>query len=456
MVVQLKNVWKEFVLEREKEMTLKERVVNLNKRKKEEKILALKDINLVVESGECFGILGKNGSGKTTLLKIIAGILKPTKGFVEVNGKIIPILTLGLGFQKELTAKENVYLYASVLGMSKKEIDEKYEEIVKFSELERVMDVKLKNFSDGMVMRLSFSVAFHVDADIILIDEILAVGDASFQMKCLEKIKELKESGKTIIMVSQTTAEIRRFCDRALILDKGEIVFCGKASEVCEKYEEIIESERLERYNGIVSKETGVEFKAFYEKPFVLRSGKKCEIEVKIGKPVGLAELLFIGNKVVRMFSKNFDSGKIVFRSHSLPIPEGEYEVWVKCDFEFLSKKPFKVMVKGLEESEENRIYMLPGCDVPFQDLTVIFGKECEKEMEMFEKGKTIFVFRNLEEAFKDGKKACLVGENKILLIGDMSCVLEEFKERVCFYLAKKHFNDILANTSFGKMFMVS
>jgi ABC-type polysaccharide/polyol phosphate transport system ATPase subunit len=453
VVIELKNVWKEFSLEREREMTLKERFVNLGKGREEEKILALKDIDLAIEKGECFGILGKNGSGKTTLLKIIAGMLKPNRGSVKVEGKIIPILTLGLGFQRELTARENVYLYASILGLNKKEIDERYEKIVKFSELEKVMDVKLKDFSDGMVMRLSFSIAFHVDADIILIDETLAVGDAAFQTKCLERIKQLKEEGKTIVIVLHATADIRRFCDRALILDKGEVIFSGQASKVCEKYEEIIESERLKRFNEGVMKEIGIEFNALCEEAYILKRGRKCEMEIKIKKPSELVELLFVGENIVRVFSKNLNDGKIIFQTNSLPIPQGEYEVWVKRDGKFLSERPFKILVKGFGESRENRIYMLPSSNFPFQDLTVVFGEKSELEAEMFEGGKTVFVFRNLEEA-SNGREACLFGENKIQVSGKEEYVLEEFKKKIWHDLARKHFNDILMNTQLGKVLM--
>lgn len=453
-VIELKNVWKEFSLEREKEMTLKERFVNLGKKSKEEKITVLKDVNLVIESGECFGVLGKNGSGKTTLLKIIAGILKPNEGSVKVDGKIIPILTLGLGFQKNLTAKENVYLYASILGLDKKKIDEKYEEIVKFSELEKMMDVKLKDFSDGMVMRLSFSIAFHVDADIILIDETISVGDAAFQTKCLERIKQLKEGGKTIVIVLHSAIEIRKFCDKALILDKGEVALSGQTSEVCEKYEEMIESERLKRFNDMVMKETGIELNVFCEEMFVLKNGKKCRIELKIAQPPEFIELFFDGGNGIRVFSKNINDGKVIFQTEFLPITRGEYEVWIKFNGKVLSEKPFKVLVKDFGQSEENRIYMLPGSNSPFQDLTVVFGENAELEAEMFHKGKTIFAFNNLEEATTGKKGACLFYKNEMLLADVEENILNEFKRRIWQGLATKHFNEILVSTKLGKSLM--
>jgi ABC-type polysaccharide/polyol phosphate transport system ATPase subunit len=448
--IELKDVWKKYSLEREKVTTLKEKFVNIGKKKEKEEIVALKEINLAIEKGECFGILGKNGSGKTTLLKIIAGILKPNKGEVKIEGKVVPILTLGLGFQRELTARENVYLYASVLGMKKREIDENYERIVKFSELENVMDVKLKDFSDGMVMRLSFSIAFHVNVDIILIDEVLAVGDAAFQTKCLEKIKELKEEGKTIVMVSHSAEDIKRFCDRALILDKGEIIFFGEAQKVCEKYEEIIESERLKRWNEEAEKENKIEFDAFFEYPYVLKKGERCEMNIKIENFTELPNLFFERRDRVRVFSKKLEDEKLVFRTDSLPLSEGEYNVWIEQNNEFLTKKPFKVLVKNSKESEENKVYMLPSSRAPFQDLTLVFGEVPEKEAKEFEKGKAVFVFENLESA-TNGENACLFKENRVLALDKKEVVLEKFKDEIYQDLAVKHFKDILIKTELGR-----
>jgi ABC-type polysaccharide/polyol phosphate transport system ATPase subunit len=449
--IELKGVWKEYSFEREKELTLKERFVNLGKRRGTEKIVALKDINLDIENGECFGILGKNGSGKTTLLKIIAGILKPNKGLVKVTGRIIPILTLGLGFQKELTAKENVYLYASVLGLNKKKIEEVYDKIVEFSELNSVMDVKLKDFSDGMVMRLSFSIAFHVDADIILIDETLTVGDAAFQTKCLQRIRELKEMGKTIIIVLHSTADIRRFCDRALILENGGIIFFGQASEVCEKYDEIIESERLKRFNEAVMRESGIGFKARCEDAFILKKGKECTMELRIDQLPSMVELFFEGKSSVSVFSKNIDNGKMLFQTKSLPIPKGEYNVWVRHEGKFLSAKSFKILVKEAEESRENKTYILSDSSSPFQGITIVFGENAEHEAKMFEDGKTVFVFRNLEEIVEPEGKACLFNGNELLLSDKTENVMNELNGRIWKNLAVKHFNDILVNTQLGK-----
>jgi len=449
-VIELKDVWKIYLLEKEKATTLKEKFVNIGKRGKREEIIALKGVSLNIERGECFGVLGKNGSGKTTLLKIIAGVLKPNKGSVRVEGKIVPILTLGLGLQRELTAKENVYLYGSILGLSKKEIDERYEKIVKFSELEKVMDVKLKDFSDGMVMRLSFSVAFHVDADIILIDEVLAVGDAAFQAKCLEKIMELKKEGKTVVMVSHSPDDIRKFCDRAVILEKGEIIFLDEARKVCEKYEEMIESERLKRWNEEVERKYGIKFDASFEYPYVLKEGEKCRIVIEAGNLPKLPNLFFRGRDKVRVFSRKVENGKVIFQTDSLPLPQGEYDVLIECNGKHLTKEPLKVVVKSSKESEENRVYIPLTSKYPFQGLTLVFGKTPEKEYEEYRKGKTLFVFENLDSIVNEGN-ACLFKGGKTLMVGKKEIVLEKLKEETWKYLAIKHFKDILAKTELGR-----
>lgn len=451
--IELENVWKEFSLERKKELTLKERFVNLGKRRETERVIALRNINLSIKRGECFGILGKNGAGKTTLLKIIAGILKPDRGRIIIRGNVVPILSLGLGFEKELTAKENVYLYGSVLGLSKREIDEKYEKIVEFSELENVMNVKLRDFSDGMVMRLSFSIAFHVDCDIILIDEVLAVGDAAFQRKCLDRIKELKKEGRTIVIVSHSVDDIKRFCDRALILDKGKIVFLGKVLKVCEKYEEMIESERLKRINEMLMEENGIYFDAFCEERFILKRGKRCKIELKSGNLGNSVELWFEGKDHVRLFTKNFKKNKLVFQTNSFPLSPGTYDVWVRRDGKIMVKKPFKILVKDFQESTETIAYMSPDSKSPFKDLTLVFGRNSELEMKKFERGKTLFVFEDLNRVA--GRNECsLFKGNRLVMKGQKESVLNRFKEEVWKGLAIEYFSDILEETQLGRSLM--
>ena len=197
---------------------------------------ALKDISFHVEKGEVFGIIGKNGSGKTTLLKIICGIIPPTSGTVESNEKIIPFLDLGVGFHEELTAKENIYLYSAIMGTDKKTTQKELQEILRFAGVERFADMKLKHFSAGMSVRLAFSAMIRTEFEIMVLDEILAVGDKDFQEKCFEELRKYKKQGKTIILTSHSMEAITRFCDRAMLLENGKIKMIGKPKEVVDAY----------------------------------------------------------------------------------------------------------------------------------------------------------------------------------------------------------------------------
>ncbi len=204
--------------------------------KPEEVIKAVDGVSFEIEEGETFGIIGENGSGKSTLLKLIAGITQPTSGRIEVNGKVSALIELGAGFHPEISGRENIYINGIMLGLTKKEIDEKFEEIVKFAELEEFIDLPVKVYSSGMYMRLGFSVAINVDPDILLVDEVLAVGDASFVGKCLEKIAEFKKKGKTIVFVSHSLDLVQKICNRAAWMKKGKIVMIGEPKQVVDKY----------------------------------------------------------------------------------------------------------------------------------------------------------------------------------------------------------------------------
>jgi len=201
---------------------------------------ALSHLNFEINRGESLGILGKNGSGKSTLLKIIAGVTKPSDGRITVKGKVAPLIELGAGFHPELTGRENVYLNGSILGIKKREMDRLYKSIVDFSELEAFMDQPVKHYSSGMYMRLAFSVAVVEKPEILLVDEILAVGDSKFQEKCLARIREFQNEGSTIVLVTHSPNQIEQYCQKVLLIDKGKQIFFGNTPEGVQKYTSLL------------------------------------------------------------------------------------------------------------------------------------------------------------------------------------------------------------------------
>ena len=216
---------------------LKEYVVKLLKRELLfQEFLAVKDVSFQVKAGEAWGLIGTNGSGKSTMLKAISGILKPYQGSIKVNGSVAPLIELGAGFDPELSARENIFLNGCVLGHSEKFMQEHFEEIVEFAELEKFLDSPLKNFSSGMRARLGFSVATMVKPDILIVDEILAVGDYKFRKKCENRMTEMLSGGTTLLYVSHSIDEVKRLCDHALWIDKGEAKMIGEAKTVCDAY----------------------------------------------------------------------------------------------------------------------------------------------------------------------------------------------------------------------------
>ncbi|MGH7156960.1 MAG: polysaccharide ABC transporter ATP-binding protein [Candidatus Saccharimonadales bacterium] len=231
------NVTKSFKLPHEKYSSLKSLLINFYRRKSGYEIQkALDDVTLEIKKGEFFGIVGRNGSGKSTLLKMLAQIYVPDSGEIWVNGKLTPFIELGVGFNMELTGRENVYLNGSLLGFSRKEMKAMYKDIVEFAELEPFMDQKLKNYSSGMHVRLAFSIAVRTKSEILLVDEVLAVGDMNFQRKCFDVFEALKKEGRTIVFISHDMESIRRFCDRAALLSKGKIEFIGSPEHVADIY----------------------------------------------------------------------------------------------------------------------------------------------------------------------------------------------------------------------------
>ena len=239
VVIELKDVSLKFKLQREKTPSLKEVIIKFLTRKVSYvDFYALKDINLKVKRGESVGIIGRNGAGKTTLLRVIAGIYKPTSGKVTVKGRIMPIIELGAGFDMELTGRENIFLNGLLLGMTRKEIEERYDEIGEFSGLGEFINSPMRTYSSGMKLRLGFSIATAIDPDIILIDEVFAVGDREFREKCVRRIREMREKGATLLFVSHDMDAIKENCERVIWLEEGEIMIDDESQRVIRCYSE--------------------------------------------------------------------------------------------------------------------------------------------------------------------------------------------------------------------------
>ena len=236
------HVSKTFRLPHERRTTLKEYFLHPFRRSRYEEQRALIDVTFRVEPGEFFGVIGPNGSGKSTLLKIIAGIYRQDSGTVHVNGLLSPFIELGVGFNPELTARDNIRINGTLLGLSKRELDERYGEIVAFSELERFVDQKLKNFSSGMQVRLAYAIGIQVDFEVLLLDEVLAVGDAAFQEKCFATFERFRSEGRTIVLVTHDLGVLRRFADRVALLLGGQVDALGAPDEVTEHYEALAAS----------------------------------------------------------------------------------------------------------------------------------------------------------------------------------------------------------------------
>jgi ABC-type polysaccharide/polyol phosphate transport system ATPase subunit len=234
--VEVVDVWKMFRLPHQRRQTIKDYVLHPFERTTFERQLALSGVSFKVDPGEFFGIIGANGSGKSTLLKIIAGIYRPNQGSVRVDGLLSPFIELGVGFNAELSARDNVRINGTLLGLSRRELGRRFDEIIAFAELEQFVDQRLKNFSSGMQLRLAFSIAIQVDFQILLLDEVLAVGDQRFQEKCFRSFEQFRREGKTIVFVSHDLSTMERFCDRILLLERGAVACCGQPTEVLSRY----------------------------------------------------------------------------------------------------------------------------------------------------------------------------------------------------------------------------
>jgi ABC-type polysaccharide/polyol phosphate transport system ATPase subunit len=247
VAVQVEGVAKTFRLPTEQISTLKERVLHPTRRQRNEELRALRDVSFEVARGEVFGIVGRNGSGKSTLMKCLAGIYRADAGEMWLRGRMAPFIELGVGFNPDLTAHDNVLVNGVMLGLTPEQARERYDTIMAFAELHEFAELKLKNYSSGMQVRLAFSVMVHVDADLLLIDEVLAVGDAAFQQKCYEVLDRMRGEGRTILLVTHDMEQVQRFCDRALLLDRGRLVAVGDSRSVARQYTQLNFASPVER-----------------------------------------------------------------------------------------------------------------------------------------------------------------------------------------------------------------
>jgi ABC-2 type transport system ATP-binding protein len=239
VAISVQNLHKEFILPQHKNTTFKQTVVNIVKKNKKVTQKVLDGVSFEVEKGDFFGIVGRNGSGKSTLLKLIAGVYTPTAGQIAINGELTPFIELGVGFNYELSGRDNVYLNGALLGFNRKQMNAMYDEIVAFAELEPFMEQKLKNYSSGMQVRLAFSIAIKAENEILLFDEVLAVGDANFQEKCIKQFEKYKREGKTIVFVTHDMGTVAKFCNRVILLEYGKINYIGEPTEAVRRYNEL-------------------------------------------------------------------------------------------------------------------------------------------------------------------------------------------------------------------------
>ncbi len=369
--IEVNGVSKRFNIPCEKTTTLYESIVKtLSGQNRCDEFWALKDITFNVEEGESLGVIGGNGSGKSTLLKLIANILRPTTGKIRVNGPITSFLELGVGFQADLTARENIHLYGKIMGLRSREINSKMEDVIKFSELERFMDTKLRNFSSGMQVRLAFATAIQTDPRILLVDEVLAVGDMGFQQKCFDYFNQYTKEGKTMVFVTHDLTSVRRFCQKTILLRNGEIADYGPTEKVIDTY--IYNAQKIEggkrevggRWGNKKVIITDVEFMdKFGERQGLFNTGDPISIRVwyetkeSIHKPI-FGIRIYSENDVyccgtntdLKGFSiKNIKGkGYIELVINNLPLTQGKYRVtvaihsmdhthydWINKEFEF-------------------------------------------------------------------------------------------------------------------------
>lgn len=363
-LIKVDSVSKTFKLPHEKQSSIKSLFVSMFRgRRTFERQHVLRNVSFEVQEGEFFGIVGRNGSGKSTLLKLLAGIYSPDEGRIDINGRLTPFIELGVGFNPELSGRDNVYLNGALLGFSRLEVAAMYDDIVSFAELERFMDQKLKNYSSGMQVRLAFSIAIRARGDILLLDEVLAVGDAAFQQKCFSYFEQLKKEKKTVVFVSHDMSAITRFCNKAIYVKDGEIIQEAEASEIAEFYKlENIEAPTVQTELSDVHKlsmklKEQTNAKAVID--FTYESGEDRPMYLGISllkDGISVAEMTTALDKPLR------GNGKISYKLDLSDLNAGVYQVTsVLCHAEdrkllSVSKKPVKFSIKGDDKTRGGAI----------------------------------------------------------------------------------------------------
>lgn len=333
-IIKIEGISKRYTLgTKEPYYSLRDSFVNVFKKKKpKEEFWALKDINFEVEQGETIGIIGRNGAGKSTLLKILSRITPPTKGKITMRGRVASLLEVGTGFNPELTGRENIYLNGAILGMTKKEIGRKFNEIVAFSEIEKFLDTPVKRYSSGMYVRLAFAVAAHLEPEILIVDEVLAVGDANFQKKCLGKMGEVAKGGRTVLFVSHNMGAVKQLCNRSVLLEKGEIKAIDKTEEIIKKYlegnsenqsqkvfEEILEKKVQIRSISINDNEEKIVSDIDVSKPFSISVTYDIREDIEKNNYVCVTLYDSLGNSILQTF--DIDTNEEYYRKR----PKGKY-----------------------------------------------------------------------------------------------------------------------------------
>jgi len=311
-VIEVKDVNKTFKIHHERNQSLKERILH-PRSGRVEIFQALKDISFTVDAGETVGILGRNGSGKSTLLKTICGVLQPTSGEIRLRGNLAALLELGAGFQVELSGRDNIYLYGTMLGFSKKRIDEIFDEIVAFSEIEHFIDTQVKFYSSGMYVRLAFAVAVNVNPDILVVDEVLAVGDERFQAKCIDRIRRFQEEGRAILLVTHSADQVRALCDRAVVLDSGLMIANGPVADALAIFRDAMMQDAVAHQEAGDVSDVTIDSVTTPNGSFDVANGASVHFDVQITSATA-----YSGYALLEVFSR---TGVLVSRSDRMSAP---------------------------------------------------------------------------------------------------------------------------------------